>query len=316
MAGQKRAWIYDLLLIVVLLGAAWFRLVGLHWDEVQHLHPDERFLTMVETALQPVQSLGDYFNTTASTLNPHNRGYGFYVYGDLPLLIVRYLAEWLKQTGYDQVNIVGRQVSAAADLGVIFLLYLIASRLYGRKVGLLAGAFSAVTVMQIQQSHFFTTENPANFFSFLAIAFAVLIADDRGPEPSFPAPEGEPEAAPPGTTVGSVLRDRLLWLSLGFGLAFGMALASKLNAAPMALLLPAAFGVRHLQLRQQGKAGLGFERLLVYFIAGGLLAVLAFRIFQPYAFIGIRLNPAWMANIRDLQAQSNGDADVPFALQW
>ncbi len=113
-----------------------------------------------------------------------------------------------------------------------------------------------------------------------------------------------------------MLRDRLLWLSLGFGLAFGMALASKLNAAPMALLLPAAFGVRHLQLRQQGKAGLGFERLLVYFIAGGLLAVLAFRIFQPYAFIGIRLNPAWVANIRDLQAQSNGDADVPFALQW
>ena len=320
MTGEKRAWIYDLLLIVVLLGAAYFRVVGLHWDETQHLHPDERFLTMVESALQPVASLGDYFNTTASTLNPHNQGYGFYVYGDLPLLIVRYLAQWLGQTGYDQVNIVGRQFSTAADLGVIFLLYLIASRLYGRKVGLLAAAFSAVTVMQIQQSHFFTTDNPANFFSFLAITFAVLIADDRPPAAPEAPPEGEPEVqkaeAPRETTVGAVLRDRLLWLSIGFGLAFGMAVASKLNAAPMALLLPAAFGVRHLQNRGKGRSEPGIERLMVYFIAGGLVAVLAFRIFQPYAFIGLRLNPAWVANIRDLQAQSSGDADVPFALQW
>src|SRR5512138_979298 len=100
-------------------------------------------MTMVETALEPVQSIGQYFDTASSTLNPHNRGYGFYVYGDLPLLIVRYLAQWLGQTGYDQVNIVGRQVSTIADLGVIFILYLIASRLYGRKAGLLAAAFSA-----------------------------------------------------------------------------------------------------------------------------------------------------------------------------
>ena len=221
----------------------------------------------------------------------------------LPLIIVRYLAQWLGQTGYDQVNIVGRQVSTIADLGVIFILYLIASRLYGRKTGLLAAAFSAVTVMQIQQSHFFTTDNPANFFAFLAIAFAVLIADEH-------------EAEPDTSTIGSLFRDRLLWLSVGFGLTFGMAVASKLNAAPMALLLPAAFAVRHLQMRREGPAPINYERLLIYLIAGGLVAVLAFRIFQPYAFQGLGLNPAWMGNIRDLQAQSSGDADVPFALQW
>ncbi len=329
MAGEKRAWIYDLLLIVVLLGAAYFRLTGLAWDETQHLHPDERFLTMVETSLEPVKSLGEYFDTATSSLNPHNRGYGFYVYGDLPLLIVRYLAQWLNQTGYDQVNIVGRQVSAAADLGVIFLLYLIASRLYGRRVGLLAAAFSALTVMQIQQSHFFTTDNPANFFAYLALLFAVLIAGDRppatAPSQSLPneasevseAGEASGADAPRETTLGSVLRDRLLWLSLGFGLAFGLAAASKLNIAPMAILLPAAFGARYLQRRGDPHTpALGVERLLVCLVAGGLVAVVAFRIFQPYAFIGLRLNPAWLDNIRELQAQSNGDADVPFALQW
>ncbi|MGE5250172.1 MAG: DUF2298 domain-containing protein [Bacteroidota bacterium] len=320
MAGQRRGWIYDLLLIVVLLGAAYFRLVGLHWDETQHLHPDERFLTMVESALEPVQSAAQYFDTATSTLNPHNRGYGFYVYGDLPLFIVRYVAQWLGQTGYDQVNILGRVISALADLGVIFILYLIASRLYGQRVGLLAAAFSALTVMQIQQSHFFTTDNPANFFAFLATAFAVIIADDRIGEPYVREPQEAGTEDEPGpdsdSTIGSLLRDRIFWLSMGFGLTFGMALASKLSAAPMAVMLPAALGVRHLQQRRIRQTAPSFERLLIYLIAGGLVSVLAFRIFQPYAFMGLGLNPAWVANIRDLRAQSSGDADVPFALQW
>jgi YYY domain-containing protein len=316
LAANKRGWVYDLLLIIVLLGAAWFRMVGLRWDGIQHLHPDERFLTMVETALQPVPSLGEYFNTATSTLNPHNRGYGFYVYGDLPLLMVRYIAEWLGETGYDQVNIVGRQFSAIADLGVIFLIYLIASRLYGRKVGLLSAAFSAVTVMQIQQSHFFTTDNPANFFSFLAIAVAVLIADDRASAPAGDAQAEAPQQPRSLPTIESVLRDRLLWLSMAFGLAFGMALASKLSAAPMAVLLPAAFAVRYLQHRGDGRFALDLERLAIYLIAGGLVTVVAFRIFQPYAFLGVGLNPAWRQNISELQAQSNGNSDVPWALQW
>ncbi|MDP3183739.1 MAG: hypothetical protein Q8M58_00545, partial [Anaerolineales bacterium] len=137
---RKLDWVYDLLLIVVLLVGAYFRLVGLNWDEGQHPHPDERFLTMVETALQPKvcadasvpleacppeqkrwMSAGDYFNTAKSTLNPHNRGYGFFVYGTLPMFIVRYVAEWSGQTGYDQVILVGRLLSALSDLGTLVL---------------------------------------------------------------------------------------------------------------------------------------------------------------------------------------------------
>ena len=49
---------------------------------------------------------------------------------------------------------------------------------------------------------------------------------------------------------------------------------------------------------------------------GGLFTLVTFRLAQPYAFDGLGLNPAWLANIRDLQAQSGGDMDVPFALQW
>ena len=167
MTHAKRIWVHDLLLVLVLIAATYLRVVGMNWDANQHLHPDERFLTMVETALQvrkcsqptvPLEAcppdqvrwlgLGDYLDTSTSPLNPQNRGYGFFVYGDFPIVVVRYIAEWVGQTGYDQVNLVGRQVSALSDLLTIVLIYIIAARLYGRRVALLAAAFSALAITQ------------------------------------------------------------------------------------------------------------------------------------------------------------------------
>ena len=84
-------WVLDLVMIVILIIAAVFRFTGIAWDGNQHLHPDERFLTMVETAISPVSSPAEYFDTANSKLNPNNYGYTFYVYGTLPLFIVRYV---------------------------------------------------------------------------------------------------------------------------------------------------------------------------------------------------------------------------------
>src|SRR5512138_1909164 len=217
MNSEKHAWVYDLLLILVLVMGAYFRTVGLNWDDFQHLHPDERFLTMVESALQvkkctvpntPVEvcppadvrwlSFADYLDTASSPLNPVNKGYGFFVYGDFPIILVRYVAEWLGQTGYDQVHLVGRQLSALSDLLTILVLYIIASRLYNRRVALLGAAFSALAVEQIQQSHFFIVDNFANLFIFLALLCAVEIAirkpraGDREPEAPHDAPADPP----------------------------------------------------------------------------------------------------------------------------
>ena len=262
---RKWDWVYDLLLIVVLLVGAYFRLVGLNWDEGQHPHPDERFLTMVETALQPKvcadasvpleacppeqkrwMSARDYFNTAKSTLNPHNRGYGFFVYGTLPMFIVRYVAEWSGQTGYDQVNLVGRLLSALADLGTLVLLFFIAARVYNRRVGLLAAAFSSLAVMQIQQSHFWTTDNFTTFFMFLALYFAVEIAFGENREKRLEiSKERGTTLSFLFSTLSRILRDPLLWLSLAFGFTLGMALASKINAIVLAVVLPAALFIRY-----------------------------------------------------------------------
>jgi hypothetical protein len=172
----RLGWFWDVVLIVILLAGAYLRTVGMNWDGNQHLHPDERFLTMVESAMTPVKDLAQYFNTDASTLNPHNIGYSYYVYGTLPIFIVRYVAEGLGQTGYDQVNIVGRYTSAFLDWSTILLVYFTAKRLFkNRQVGILAAAFSAFSVLPIQLSHFFAVDTFVNFFSFLAFYFAVRV---------------------------------------------------------------------------------------------------------------------------------------------
>jgi YYY domain-containing protein len=284
--SRFRFWFYDVMFVLILLVAAYFRLSGLNWDQDQHLHPDERFMTMVESAVEPVKGLSEYFNTDTSTLNPHNRGYSFYVYGDLPVTIVRYAAEWMsgistwaaqnvqahgadgpfgalmaglgKTTtwaGYDEVTLVGRVFSALSDLGSIILLYLIAARLYGRKVAVLAAAFSSLAVMQIQGSHFFTVDMFANFFIFLATYFAVevMVGDDVSAEiAEVPASAGIETRL--WSSISANLRNPLLWNVIGFGLALGAAVASKILAAPLAALLPGALLVRYFRQRSQASS--------------------------------------------------------------
>src|SRR5690242_7603252 len=82
----ERYW--KLVLIAILLLAIGLRTRGLNWDESQHLHPDERFLTMVESAIKLPTSWGEYFDTAKSPLNPYNNNFGSFVYGTAPLFLV------------------------------------------------------------------------------------------------------------------------------------------------------------------------------------------------------------------------------------
>jgi YYY domain-containing protein len=291
MQREKHPWIYDVLVIAVLAVAAFLRLSGADWGELQHQHPDELFLTGVLANLRahecmddsvPIDAcppeqqrwigLDDYFDTKTSTLNPHNRGFAFFVYGTLPMFIIRYTAELTGQTDYGQLKLLGRQFSALADLGTILLLYVIAARLYNRRTALLAAAFSAFAAMQIQQSHFFTTDLFVNLFSFLAIYFAVGIVESREQRvenseenseeraenkqltPRSPLPTLYSQLSTPNSllpTLYSLLSHPLFSLSLAFGLSFGLALASKVNIYPLAFLLPAAFLLRYFTIERK-----------------------------------------------------------------
>lgn len=381
------SWLFDLLLVVVLLFGAYFRTIGPNWtlnqlwlglsgqaempslapdwDDSQHLHPDERFLTMVSTAISPITgcddpglglqdcpndqkqwiSFSEYFDTFKSPLNPNNRGYGFFVYGTLPLFITRYVGELVGMSGYDEITLVGRQLSALIDLASIFLLYLLATRLYGRRVGLLAAAFSALAVAQIQQSHFYTVDNFPTFFMLLAAYFALEVS--LSGRMRVGSQGGAWERAARG-----VLTSGLFWYSTLFGLATGMAMASKLNAAPVAGLLPLALLLHFWRTKdlpaaeqepeteaQPGRVDESFETemfsaspaasnrydylwtLAGFLVLGAFFTILSFRIFQPYAFsgpgfFGFAPNPAWVQTISEQRAQAGGDVDFPPALQW
>ncbi|MBK9602151.1 MAG: glycosyltransferase family 39 protein [Anaerolineales bacterium] len=336
---EKRAWLYDVLFVCVLLIAGFLRLTGVEWGEGYHQHPDELFLVGVLDNLRahtcadeitPVDlckpedqrwmTIGEYFSTATSTLSPYNRGHAFFVYGNLPMTVTRIAMEMTGNDDIGKSKFFARQFSALADLFTIFILYLIVSNLYGRRVGLFAATFSTFAVMQIQQSHFFTTDLFVNLFMFLAIMFAMGIVEKRelgiggGESDTLQSPT--PDARFPNYLL-RLIRSPLFLLSIGFGFALGMAMASKINAAALAILLPGAFIVRYFMYDKDKEMKADYWSLvMVFLIAGGLATIISFRIFQPYAFSGLGLNPQWVANIAEQRVQANGDADLPWNLQW
>ncbi len=400
MNREKYPWLYDVLFLLVFLLAGYLRLAGANWGANGGQHPDENHFSGVLESLRaqkcaepgvsveaclPEQkqwiSPGDYFNSATSTLNPYNRGFNFYVYGNLPMTIIRVAADAMQQRDIeifgrqftlfaaDQRNlrIFGRQFSAFADLFAIFFLYLLVSRLYGRRVGLLAALFSALTVMQIQQSHFFTVDLFVNSFAMLALWFAVAILEHRekraenreegtgdkeqgienkeirdseeriesGEQVEVEESEvlldsSQPVSNPPAIIKSQdhfslntsylflIARNPLFLLSIGFGFALGMAMASKINIAPLAIVLPAAFVLRYFVHKKENASSPtdNWKLVIICLIAGGLATLISFRIFQPYAFDGIGLNPQWVENIKEQRVQAKGDADLPWNLQW
>ena len=168
--------IFPLLFLIVISAGYYLRFTGLFWGENQYLHPDERFLIWVTNDVSSVKSLSDYFNTHSSSLNPNNVGHGFYVYGDFPIIFTRYISEMVfDQFGWNEITEVGRSLSSFFDLASVMLIFLIGEKLFNKKIGLLATTFSAFAVLQIQQSHFYTVDTFATFFSTLAVYLAVLI---------------------------------------------------------------------------------------------------------------------------------------------
>ncbi len=368
------------LLIILILGG-WLRFHGLNWDSGSHLHPDERFLTMVGSSIRPVESVLDYLRTSVSTLNPYIQGYPFYVYGNFPMTATRYAAEWAEGvcgaaagmtgarpawcgfnlTGYDGVHWVGRFLSALVDLITVFLTFLLGRRLYGAAAGLFAAALMALAVMPIQQSHFFTMDNWATLFVTAGLYAAVRAATLGDAEPRW----------------------RLGWYAL-FGLALGLAVASRVNVALLAPIIGLS-AVIWLARRSSGQwsvvsdqwvsrsvdqsvsgselvissddrsrrsslvtglwsavSGRDLERALIGVALAAVVSILTFRLAQPYAFTDaamvreaaiaetgeapnafvvalksvIGLNPQFLSNMADIQAQQTPESTAPPALQW
>ena len=264
-ASQKAnpSWKVNLLLMLILLVGAYFRFVGLNWDQNFHQHPDERFITMAADGIRGVSGISAYFDTATSTLNPLN--YGSYTYGMLPLFITRMVAEWLQMANYDRLTLVGRGLSGVFDLAAVWLLYLLGKRLYNKRTGILAAALGAAAVLPIQLSHFFAVDSFSTVFVIASVYFAVL--------------------AIPLDQAIKITRKNLLYFGL-VGLVVGLAGACKINTLPVLGVIFLAGLARLILDRKEAH----FRERLLLMTAGWALAVtgavIAFRIFQPYAFAG------------------------------
>jgi YYY domain-containing protein len=389
---NDRSWIYDVLFVAVLMLAAFLRLTGVTWGEGQHQHPDELFITGVTEGIRahackipntPIDACPqdqqrwmnplEYLSTAKSTLNPNNRGAGFFVYGNLPIVLVRVAYEAVGPEIAGPMKYFGRQFAAVADLFAILILYFIVSHVYNKKTALLATLFSALAVMQIQQSHFYTVDAFTTPFMALTLLVAVKIAypaqsthvdtytgtqvntdtpDTSSPDTRHPSPDSSFIFH-----LSSFPRDPLFINSLLFGLFLGMAAACKINAIVLAVALPGALAIRFWNQLKTGTHVDTYTRtqvqtdtpdtshltpdtshlipdttppvprppslitdhwklITVYLLIGGLATLLAFRIFQPYAFEGLLPNPQWLKSMGEIRSQATGAADLPWNLQW
>ena len=171
MKNKNYLWV---LLLIICLGFL-LRLIGINWDQGQHLHPDERFLTMVSSAISLPKSFGDYFNTATSTFNPNNNGFDFYVYGTFPLLITKIIAQIFNLNSYDQIFLVGRFLSAFFDTLTILLIFLITQKIFkNTKSALLSSFLYSICILPIQQSHFFTVDTITVFLFTLSVYLLIL----------------------------------------------------------------------------------------------------------------------------------------------
>src|SRR6266571_6107628 len=256
-------------LAVILLVAAAFRLYGLEtWDSDSHQHPDERFLTIVASAVSTPPSIGDYFNTQRSTLNPYANGQDRYAYGQLPLTVTRIVAEWTERASYDKVYGVGRALSALADLGTIVFAWLLARRVFGVRTAHLTALLLAVTVLDIQLSHYFAVDTYVQFFAAGSLFFGQRAWQRES------------------------LRDALL-----AGALAGLATACKISAL---MLLP-VLGLAFVWPRSGRPSMNQFFDGVTAFGVVLVSAFMAFRIAEPYAFLGpavwsVRPNPQWISD--------------------
>ena len=271
---------------LALLGFA-LRLYGLNWDQGNSFQPDERQILFHVTTLAWPVSLAQFLNPAQSPLNPH-----FFAYGSFPLYLLALLGSLLSHISpalrsFTGLTLVGRALSAAFDSGTIALtgwlaLLLVRDDTPGRphawSVALLAAALVAFTPFQLQLAHFYAVDTLLLFFVMLTIVACVALVTAERP---------------------------LLWSFIA-GTGYGLALATKFSAAPLAVPLLIAIMLRWRRERDILSA-------LNELLSAALICMVAFVVTQPYAILDWQ---EYSEQILEQGALARGVLDVPYTRQF
>lgn len=272
--------------LIVFLGFC-IRVVGIDWDQGYYLHPDERAIVMFSLPLSFPTSVGDFLSVD-SPLNPH-----FFAYGSVPLYLLAggsYLAGFAQDflSEYSGAYLVARFFSVIIDSGIILLVYFIGRRVFGVGAGLIGAFFYAIAVFPIQASHFYTADVYLSFFMLLS--FLLLLKFIEGG------------------------RFSLVVLS---ALSFGVALASKISAAPYLLIVCVGIFfspvIHLLSNKKWGRIwGVLLRSVIIFFVFLGV-SILTFIVFEPYAVID---RGEFMRQISEQQSMTRDASVFPYTLQY
>lgn len=235
---------YIIAIIGIMLLASLLRFSGYNFDNLYKIHPDERALLYASMRIDFFQGL----------LDPK-----LYAYGTLPMNLTRLVHQlisivfpMLEHDNY--CLIIGRLLSATCGTLTVFYTYLIGKKLYNEKVALLASLLLALSVLHIQNSHFFTVDIWLTLFVTGTLYYLINIF--RGT----------------GTTKDYILTSIFI----------GCALAVKVSAGPLVII----FLICHLINSYKQKQLFKLHPHLLFF-AYGVIALAVNFIAQPIAYLKI-----------------------------
>lgn len=261
-------------LAAILAAAAALRFLRPDWYVDRQFHPDERWIFGVVSQLSYPQE-------------PTGLQYGTFPLYLLAMIkdAVSTVAGWFGHFDSNRFVIwAGRMLSGAFDLGTIVLTYLLGRRLaprgQDRWVGLLAAAFLAFTVLNIQMAHFFVVDVPLGFLVAATLYWSVRLAAEGGRQ-------------------AYVLT----------GVFLGLAAATKTSAAPLIV----SVGLGHLFGLLQAAPAVRRQRWQDLAWAAGAGA-LSFFLAMPYALLD--WDKFWTNQNEQRRILVTGLADVPYNRQY
>jgi YYY domain-containing protein len=306
------SFIQTLLLAAILIIGAALRFYNIAWDNGTLPHPDERStVAFVAPSIRWPNDLKTALDPRQSPLNPFWAGIPegqsprSYTYGHFPLYtlvltasaaerlaplanhlglpdpLVQAMAQARSMEGFAYV---GRFLVALADTVTIYLVFLLGRRLYGTWAGLLAAAFSAFTVLQIQLAHFFAVDPISATFTFLALYGAIRIYDRH--------------------SIGAAMLT---------GVGIGLAVASKFSALPIvaAPLVAVILSVtRAAPEEREAVRRLALRNLVI----AGVVSFVVFAVTSPFVLLDFQ--NFWRAVVKEQGDMVTGVADFPFTRQY
>lgn len=296
---SNKHWLFLLALIILLASA--FRFVDIDWDSRTHVHPDERFLSMLMNDITWPKNADVYFDTANSTLNPANAGRTFFVYGTFPIFLTKFTGDMINMRGYDGYTFVGRALSGLFDIFTLIVVFLIARNLFDVKTALLSALLFAFSVLNIQHSHFFVVDLFTTFFVVLSFYFLLLL-----------------------------LQKKQIRYAVLLGISWGLGLASKMSAILFAgiIFLGCIILLVNLtkeKLKKKRKLARSITFAILHVLGIGLLilamASIVFRIAQPYDFEGpkiwnVKLSKTFTDSFAELSRLGDRNSEYPPTLQW